>query len=108
VLRRDDGSVRRVVEERDATDAELRVTELLTSHFIFNTEALFEVLADVPRHPQTGERYLTDALSLMAARGGRIEALSLPDWRELVGLNTPQDLAWAERVLRAEPTFAGG
>ena len=53
--------------------------------------------------PET-ERSLTDAVNLLVAQGLLVEAVSLPDWRELVGLNTPQDLAWAEGVLRDSRT----
>ena len=57
------------------------------------------MLESVPVHPVTKERYLTDAIGLLLERGGGVEAVSIDDWRELVGLNTPEDVAWAEAML---------
>lgn len=100
VVRAADGAVLDCVEERDCTPAQLGLRELLTSHFLFDGPALWRALPQVPRHPRTGERYLTDVIGILRRQGGRIEAVSIPDWRELVGLNTPEELAWAEGVLR--------
>lgn len=99
VLRDPDGRVTGCVEERDATPAERSIDEYLTSHYAFRAAALWAHLPAVPRHPRTGERYLTDVLALLAGAGEEIDALVVDDWRELVGLNTPEDVAWAEGVL---------
>ena len=47
----------------------------------------------------TAERYLTDTIGLLLAEGHRVEAVAIDDWRELVGLNTPEDVAWAEGII---------
>jgi bifunctional N-acetylglucosamine-1-phosphate-uridyltransferase/glucosamine-1-phosphate-acetyltransferase GlmU-like protein len=99
VLRAADGGVKAVVEERDCTPEQAQVTEYLSSHFLFDAKALWSVLESVPVHPVTKERYLTDAIGLLLERGGGVEAVSIDDWRELVGLNTPEDVAWAEAML---------
>ena len=100
VLRDADGGVSGCIEERDCTAEQRTITELLTSHYVFDAAALWSRLPDIPRHPTTGERYLTDIIGLLLADGRRVEALRIDDWRELVGLNTPADVAWAEGVLR--------
>lgn len=94
-----DGRVIRAVEARDADPADLAARRLLGSHYLFQAAALWRWLGDIQPHPQTGERYLTDILGLMLAAGERVEALVIPDWRELVGPNTPEELVWAEGVL---------
>ena len=99
VIRGLDGSVDAVIEERDCTPSQLNITEYLTSHFLFDAEALWSVLDRVQAHPDTGERYLTDTIGLLLADGERVEAVDIDDWRELVGLNTPEDVAWAEEIL---------
>lgn len=102
VIRGIDGSVDAVIEERDCTPAQMEVNEYLTSHFLFDAEALWSVLDRVQAHPDTGERYLTDTIGLLLADGERVEAVNIDDWRELVGLNTPEDVAWAEGILSDE------
>ena len=99
VIRGLDGSVDAVIEERDCTPMQMEITEYLTSHFLFDAEALWSVLDRVQSHPDTGERYLTDTIGLLLADGERVEAVNIEDWRELVGLNTPEDVAWAEGIL---------
>lgn len=106
VVRGPDGSVARCVEERDAGPDELPIREYLSSHYLFRAEALWPYLGDIRPHPVTGELYLTDILGLLLEDGQRVEAVSIPDWRELVGPNTPAEVAWAEAVLRGEdPPF---
>ena len=99
VIRGEEGQVTAVIEERDCTPEQTEITEYLTSHFLFDAEALWSVLAQVKTHAVTGERYLTDTIGLLLDAGQRVEAVSIPDWRELVGLNTPEDVAWAEAAL---------
>lgn len=100
VMRAPHGEVVACIEERDCTPEQKLIRELLTSHYVFQADALWSALARVPPHPETGERYLTEVIELIGFEGA-IEALSIEDWRELVGLNTPEDVAWAEGVLRA-------
>jgi len=99
VLRDESGEVLGCVEERDCTAEQFEITEYLTSHYIFDADALWPFLEAIPRHTQTKERYLTDIIGLLLESGRRIHAVSIPDWRELVGLNTPEDVEWAEEVL---------
>jgi len=107
VLRDDAGRVLGCVEERDCTPEQLAIRELLTSHFLFDAKALWWALARVKPHPVTGERYLTDVIEIMAEDGDGIEALRIDDWRELVGLNTPEEVAWAETVWAERMAAAG-
>lgn len=100
VIRAADGSVLACIEERDCTPEQAELRELLTSHYLFDAAALWRALPTVPRHPETGERYLTDVIAAIREDGGRVEALAIEDWQELVGLNTPEEVAWAEGVLR--------
>jgi bifunctional N-acetylglucosamine-1-phosphate-uridyltransferase/glucosamine-1-phosphate-acetyltransferase GlmU-like protein len=102
VLRGGDGRVVGCVEERDASPEQRAIREYLTSHYLFRTAPLLAALERVPRHPATGERYLTDVLGVLLEGGQRVEAVAVADWRELVGLNTPADLRWAEGVIRAQ------
>jgi bifunctional N-acetylglucosamine-1-phosphate-uridyltransferase/glucosamine-1-phosphate-acetyltransferase GlmU-like protein len=99
VIRDGEGRVSAVIEERDCTPEQEALTEYLTSHFLFDAAALWSVLDAVEAHPVTSERYLTDTIGLLLAAGQRIEAVAIDDWRELVGLNTPEDVAWAEDII---------
>ena len=99
VIRGEDGSVTACIEERDATESQKEIKEYLASHFLFTTKHLLELIPQIKPHPRTEERYLTDMIPLLLEAGHKVEAISIDDWRELVGLNTPEDVAWAEKVL---------
>lgn len=99
VLRDEAGRLLGCVEERDASPEQAAVRELLGSHYLFRADALWPRLARIGPHPRTGERYLTDIIGLLLADGERVEAVPVADWRELVGPNTPEEVAWAEAVL---------
>ena len=64
IIRDSEGNVEACIEERDCTETQKEIRELLTSHFLFDTAHLFETLNRVPRHPTTEERYLTDVIGL--------------------------------------------
>ena len=99
VVRDEQGSVTACIEERDATESQKEIKEYLTSHFLFTTKYLLEQIQLIEPHPKTQERYLTDIIPLLLKAGHRVEAIDMGDWRELVGLNTPEDVEWAEEVL---------
>lgn len=100
------GSVSAATEARDATSEALALPHYLSSHYLFRAAALWPRLARIAPHPRTGERYLTDIVGLLIADGLRVQAVEIDDWRELVGPNTPEEVAWAEGVLAGhEPPF---
>lgn len=92
VITDEDGQLVKCVEERDASPEELKVREYLSSHFIFDLADLRRLLPKVRPHARTGERYLTDMIDLLLEEGGKVSFCPIEDYRELVGLNTPEDL----------------
>lgn len=96
VIRQANGRVSKVLEERDASETEKKSREYLSTHFIFKGEMLEKFLPQVQPHPVTGERYLTDLIGLILDAGGRVETAVIEDYRELVGLNTQEELRVAE------------
>ncbi len=87
------------LQAHGATPDQLAVREVLTSHFVFEARALWDYLDSIRPHPLTGELYLTDIVGLLVDAGLTVEALPMNDSAELLGLNTPEELEWAERRL---------
>ena len=98
IVRAPDGSVDRIVEERDANAAERAIDEVNSGIIAFEYPALTAVLADLTPHNEQGEYYLTDTLALLRQRGSAPAAVCASDYRELLGINTVEQLAEAEAL----------
>ena len=100
VVRNKMGKLIKSVEEKDATEKELEISEASSSHFIFKANKLFQFLYEIKPDLHDGEYYLIDIVNIFLDHGLKVETLFIEDHRELVGLNTPEELAWAENILR--------
>jgi UDP-N-acetylglucosamine diphosphorylase/glucosamine-1-phosphate N-acetyltransferase len=101
VVRDGDGSVRAIVEERDADAATLQLREVNPGSYIFDAR-VWPLLASLGRENAAGEYYLTDLVAAYRDRGWPCHALlGEDDTRWLVGVNDLEQLALADRLLRA-------
>lgn len=100
VVRDAKGRVRRIVEARDATARERRLTEANVGVYCFSPAALSRALAKLSRNPANGEYYLTDAVEILTSSGGSVDAVEAEDWREGWGINTRAELTAAEEIER--------
>lgn len=100
VVRAKGGRVRKIVEDRDATDAERRIGEINVGTYVADGPFLFSALDKLrPRNVQ-GEYYLTDIVGLAVERGLHVSALAVGEAAEGMGINTREQLAEAERAIR--------
>jgi len=97
---RQGGRVKRIVEERDATDDQKKITEINTSVYGFDARRLWKALGELRPDNDQGEYYLTDVIGLLARAGGRIEALAAPDPAEALGINDRKQLAAVAAIQR--------
>ena len=97
---RQGGRVKRVVEDRDATDDEKKVAEINTSVYCFEAARLWTTLAEVKPDNDQGEYYLTDVIGILNRRGARVEGVPVVDPREALGVNDRKQLAVAAAVQR--------
>ncbi|HEY3169878.1 MAG TPA: bifunctional UDP-N-acetylglucosamine diphosphorylase/glucosamine-1-phosphate N-acetyltransferase GlmU [Thermoanaerobaculia bacterium] len=100
IVRDGRGRIRRIVEARNATAREKRLTEANAGIYCFAAAALDHALGKLGRNSVTGEYYLTDAVEILASSGGAVEAVEAEDWREGWGINTRAELAAAEEIDR--------
>lgn len=101
VVRGPDGSVRAIVEERDA-DAETRaVDEVNSGTYCFDAGWLRATVASVPPSA-SGEHYLTDLVAIAVAAGRRVAVVHAPRAELTMGINDRVGLSVADRLLRTE------
>lgn len=95
-----EGQVLRIVEERDATEAEREVTEINTGIYCVNSKFLFEALMLVKNNNAQQEYYLTDIIAIAHEHGYGVGRLIATDHREVMGINTLPELELAHRYLQ--------
>ncbi|WP_427869247.1 bifunctional UDP-N-acetylglucosamine diphosphorylase/glucosamine-1-phosphate N-acetyltransferase GlmU [Leucobacter luti] len=101
ILRDADGAVTGIVEEKDATESQRRVTEINGGIYVFARRALQAALAEIDTNNAQGEKYLTDAAARILASGGGVEAVATDDPWLIAGVNDRAQLAEAGRELNA-------
>ena len=108
---RDGGRVARIVEERDATPEERRLTEINTGIVVARAGRLRDWLSRVGNENTQGEFYLTDVIALAVADGVTVEASLIANASEALGINDKRQLAAAERhyqLARADAVMSAG
>jgi len=92
------GQVTRIVEHKDATEAERAIREINTGILAAPAGRLHEWLAALRNHNVQGEYYLTDIIGMAASEGLRIET-GRPQFEwEILGVNSKAQLAELERI----------
>ncbi len=100
VVRAEDGSVKAIIEEADCTEEQKAIKELNVGAYSFDSEWLWDALARVPLSAK-GEYYLTDTVGLAVEAGLRVEAITLKNADEAIGINTRIHLSEAESKMRS-------
>lgn len=100
IVRDAGGKFVRIVEQKNASAAELTVREVNPSYYCFNAGALFGALSRVGRDGLSGEFYLTDAFEGLVRSGARVEVIDAVPPEDVLSINTPADLAMVDRLFR--------
>ena len=100
ILRDGYGAIRGIVEERDATATERQIKEVNAGVYVASSEFLFAALERVKNHNQQGEYYLPDIVTIGLAQNQKIATFRVDDLREMMGINTREELAAMEKTLR--------
>ena len=93
ILRDADGSVSGIVEQKDATDEQLEITEINSGIYAFEATVLRKALAQVGTDNAQGEKYLTDVLAIARTEGLRVGAHLIQDLWQTEGVNDRVQLA---------------
>jgi bifunctional UDP-N-acetylglucosamine pyrophosphorylase/glucosamine-1-phosphate N-acetyltransferase len=99
ILRNPDGTVKAIVEEAQATPEQLAVKELNVGAYCFRSDWLWPALKKVQVSPK-GEYYLTDSIAIAVDAGQAVQAVTLADPVETIGINTRVHLAEVEAAMR--------
>lgn len=99
IVRDASGEVEAIVEAKDATAEQLKITEINSGIYAFDAKVLRDSLTQVTTDNAQGEKYITDVLSIAREAGHRTSALAIEDRWEVEGANDRVQLAQLGRKL---------
>lgn len=98
---RENGKLVKIVEEKDATDAEREIKEINPGCFVFSVAFLKKYQSHITQSSVTGEYYINTFIDLGLINNEKIETYQggRMAWR---GVNTPDELKRAEEIMKGE------
>lgn len=84
--------IKKIVEQKDASNNELLINEVNSGAYWFNVRYLLDVLFDVDDANSQGEYYLPDTVALSLAKGRKVNAYISDNPDVILGANSRRDL----------------
>jgi bifunctional UDP-N-acetylglucosamine pyrophosphorylase/glucosamine-1-phosphate N-acetyltransferase len=100
IIRADDDSLARIVEERDADEMEREIIEVNSGVYAFDAAKLAGAIGKLKSSNSQGELYLTDVIEILRNEGGTIAPVLIEDFIEILGVNDRVQLAESAALLR--------
>ncbi len=97
---RDGDAVQRIVEDKDADEAERAIDEINSGMYAFAADRLEASLGRLTTDNAQREEYLTDVVGLLRADGDHVSASVCVDSDEILGVNDRVQLAQAAAIMR--------
>jgi bifunctional N-acetylglucosamine-1-phosphate-uridyltransferase/glucosamine-1-phosphate-acetyltransferase GlmU-like protein len=101
IVRNPDGSVNKIVEHRDASEEERKISEINSGIYVFDKEKLFDGLNHITPDNSQNEYYLTDVFEYFWRHQWTVSALVAEHEDEIHGINTFDQLEEARGILNA-------
>ena len=93
-------AVRAIVEHKDATEEQRRITEVYSGFMAVPNHLLKRWLSRLTNHNAQGEYYLTDIVGLAVQDGAEVAAVTTDNKAQVDGVNSPSQLAALERAFQ--------
>lgn len=100
IVRNQEGTVEKIVEHKDATEAERAIAEINTGTYCFDNKELFKALNNVSNDNVQGEYYLPDVIEILQKEGKVISAYQTASFEETLGVNDRIALSQAEKFMK--------
>lgn len=98
IVRDTEGNVIAIVEQKDADQNVVKINEVNSGGFWFDSEKLLSVLDEIKSDNNAKEYYLPDALKLLQRKGEKIGAFTASSPDTVLGANDPQQLKELEEI----------
>ncbi|NMA48539.1 MAG: bifunctional UDP-N-acetylglucosamine diphosphorylase/glucosamine-1-phosphate N-acetyltransferase GlmU [Tissierellia bacterium] len=92
--------IEKIVEQKDATEEEKSINEINSGFYCFRGRELKLGLEKITNDNLQNEYYLTDVIEVLSNEGYNVKALAFNDPSQLHGINSRDQLAKAEGIMR--------
>ncbi len=93
--------VKAIVEQKSASKAQLKIGEINSGIYAFESKPLFAHLDELKTNNPHAEYYLTDMASILVDSGTKVVATAAADSNEVLGANTRAELSQLDSFMRA-------
>jgi bifunctional UDP-N-acetylglucosamine pyrophosphorylase/glucosamine-1-phosphate N-acetyltransferase len=100
IVRDESGSVKQIIEHKDADPEQRAIREWNPSIYAFDSEALWSSLDQIRPNNVQGEFYLTDTIGILNNQGRRVDAIPADNSDDVLGVNNRVELAAAAAILQ--------
>ena len=100
IVRDDSGSLKAIVEHKDADEATRAIDEVNSGGYWFDCQLLLSVLDRIRSDNAAGEYYLPDAIALLLSDGKTVGAYTAECSDAVLGANDPAQLEELNRIAR--------
>ena len=99
IIREQDGSLKCIVEEKDATPEQKAVKEVNAGIYILDWAKIAPAFSQLTSNNAQGEYYLTDIIEWGKKNNLKVNAFILENSDEIYGINSRKNLAEATRIM---------
>lgn len=99
IVRKDNGSVNSIVEEKDASDSQKAIKEINAGIYCINWKKVKSAFSELKNNNAQGEYYLTDIIKWGNENNLSVNAYTLSNNEEIYGINSKANLAVATKML---------
>lgn len=97
---RENGEFVKIVEQKDADEAQRNINEVNTGVYIFKAEELNRAFDSLTNNNAQGEYYLTDVLEILKSKGEKVGVMVADDENEFLGVNSKLQLSQAAKIMK--------
>lgn len=99
ILRNEEGSIKAIREMKDCSQAELAIQEVNPAFYAFSGKWLWNHIDTIEPKNAQSEYYLTDLLEIAISQGELVHSIKGSKLEEAIGINTIEQLQFAETIL---------
>ncbi len=97
---RENGKVSKIVEHKDCSDEQLKITEINTGVYIFKGDVLKNALSKITNNNAKGEYYLTDTIEIALNENNIVDSIIFENANQFNGINTKVQLHEATQIMK--------